>query len=183
MPTLEIPNSTPQNPEDIQTEHQLTPVERQLLFEAVQTLPATTEGHLGRTHLIKHDIELTAGAKPKKIAYYRWSPEIERVIEEEIERMRRLGAIEPCQKAVDFLNPLLPIKKPNGKWRICLDSRRLNQCTKKDEFPFPNMMGILQRIPKAKYFSVIDLSESYYQVPLDEEAKNKTAFRTNKGLE
>lgn len=182
MPTLEIPDNTPQQPADIETEHKLSRSEKELLFEAVLTLPSTKEGHLGRTNLIMHDIELIPGTKPRKIAYYRWSPEVERVIDEEIERMKRLGAIEECHKAVDFLNPLLPVKKANGKWRICLDSRRLNQCTKKDEFPFPNMMGILQRIQKSKYFSVIDLSESYYQVPLEEEAKNKTAFRTNKGL-
>lgn len=96
--------------------------------------------------------------------------------------MKRLGVIEECPREVDFLNPLLPIKKSNGKWRICLDSRRLNQCTKKDDFPFPNMMGILQRIQKSKYFTVIDLSESYYQVGLEDSSKDKTAFRTNKGL-
>lgn len=44
------------------------------------------------------------------------------------------------------------------------------------------MMGIIQRLPKAKFFSVIDLSESYYQVPLESSARDKTAFRTNKGL-
>lgn len=44
------------------------------------------------------------------------------------------------------------------------------------------MMGILQRIQRSKYFSVIDLSESCYQVALKEPAKDKTAFRMNKGL-
>lgn len=44
------------------------------------------------------------------------------------------------------------------------------------------MTVILQRIKRARYFSVIDLTESYYQVELDADAKNKTAFRTNKGL-
>lgn len=182
IPTVEIPENILIQPSDIETEHQLTDEERTKLFEAVLQLPATKDGSLGRTHVLKHAIELFPDTKPRRMASYRWSPVVEEVIDAEVDRMMRLGVIEECPGVVDFLNPLLPIKKANGKWRICLDSRRLNQCTRKDDFPFPNMMGILQRIQKSKYFSVIDLSESYYQVPLEPEAKDKTAFRTNKGL-
>lgn len=182
MPTLEIPDKIITSPEDIVTEHVLTEGERNSLFETIQQLPATAEGRLGRTDLMKHAIELLPGSKPKKFASYRWSPVVEKVLDAEVERMMKLRVVEECRGPVDFLNPLLPIKKPNGKWRICLDSRRLNQCTKKDDFPFPNMIGILQRIEKSRYFSVIDLSESYYQVGLEASAKDKTAFRTNKGL-
>lgn len=186
MPTIEIPDILPTRPSDIVTEHVLSAEEHQQLFDAITTLPATADGSLGRTHVIQHFIELLQGSKPKKIASYlasyRWSPIVEKVIDEEVERMRKLKVVEECHGPVDFLNPILPIKKANGKWRICLDSRRLNQCTKKDDFPFPNMVGILQKIQKSKYFLVIDLSESYYQVGLEDSAKDKTAFRTNKGL-
>lgn len=182
IPTIEIPEPRLQNPDELETEHVLTPPERAALFLAVKQLPATKEGTLGRTHLMEHTIVLLPGSKPKRFPSYRWSPTVEQVIDSEVQRMQRLGVVEECKGVVDFLNPILPIKKANGKWRICLDSRRLNQSTKKDDYPFPNMMGILQRIQRSKYFSVIDLSESYYQVPLEESAKDKTAFRTNKGL-
>lgn len=182
MPTIELPEQTIHSPADLVTEHDLSTQERQELFEAIRVLPATAEGHLGRTNVLKHNIELLPGAQPRKIPNYRWSPNVESIIDGEIQRMLNLGVIEECSGPVDFINPLLPVKKANGKWRICLDSRRLNSCTKRDDFPFPNMLGILQRIQKSKYFTAIDLSESYYQVSLDETSKNKTAFRTNKGL-
>lgn len=182
IPTVEVPENPMTQPSDLKTEHVLSSEQRTALFEAVQMLPATKDGSLGRTHLMKHAIELLPGSKPKRVPAYRWSPKVEEVIDAEVDRMKSLGVIEECPGPVDFLNPLLPIKKSNGKWRICLDSRRLNQSTKKDDFPFPNMMGILQRIQRSKYFTVIDLSESYYQVPLEDQAKDKTAFRTNKGL-
>lgn len=182
MPTIEIPESHLQQPSDIETEHSLSFPQRQQLFEAVRQLPATAEGKLGRTSVLQHAIDLLPGTLPRRLPSYRWSPVVERVIDEEVDRMLRLGVIEESAGPVEFLNPLLPIKKPNGKWRICLDSRRLNSCTKRDDFPFPNMLGILQRIQRSRYFSVIDLSESYYQVSLEESAKDKTAFRTNKGL-
>lgn len=182
MPTVELPEGIFESPSQLESEHPLTEEERLRLFEVVQKLPATKDGSLGRTHLIKHSIELIPGAKPKRMPSYRWSPVVEEIIDTEVDRMKKLGVIEECPRPVEFLNPLLPIKKANGKWRICLDSRRLNQSTKKDDYPFPNMIGILQRIEKSKYFSVIDLSESYYQVALEDSAKDKTAFRTNKGL-
>lgn len=182
MPTIELPKNSLKIPEDLDTEHQLSDVQKQELFEAVQNLPATAEGQLGRTKILEHSIELLPGSTPKKMASYRWSPVVEKVINEEVDRMLRLGVIEECTGPVDFLNPLLPVKKANGKWRICLDSRRLNSCTKRDDYPFPNMVGILQRIQRSTYFSVIDLSESYYQVGLDKSSTDKTAFRTNKGL-
>lgn len=182
MPTIELPKKSLESVEDLVTEHELSISDWKALYQAIKKLPETREGQLGRTAMIEHQIELLIDAKPKKVSYYRWSPSVEKVIDAEVQRMRDLGVIEECHGPVDFLNPLLPIKKPNGKWRICLDSRRLNECTKKDDFPFPNMMGIIQRLPKSKFFSVIDLSESYYQVPLEDSAKDKTAFRTNKGL-
>lgn len=182
MPTVEIPTKTLEKPGEIETEHKLTSDQQHELFQAIQYLPVTKEGNLGRTHILKHSIELLAGATPKRIPSYRWSPAVEQVIDEEIDRLLRLDVIEECEGSADFINPLLPIKKPTGKWRIYLDSRRLNSLTKKDDFPIPNMSVILQRIKRARYFSVIDLTESYYQVELEREAKNKTAFRTNKGL-
>lgn len=182
IPTIEIPATSLQSSIDIDTEHDLTAQQKQELFEAVRELPATNEGRLGRTRVLEHSIDLIPGSQPRRMPMYRWSPTVERVIDEEVERMRKLGVVEECSGPVEFLNPLLPIKKSNGKWRICLDSRRLNSCTKRDDFPFPNMVGILQRIRKSRYFSVIDLSESYYQVSLTETAKDKTAFRTNQGL-
>lgn len=182
MPTVEIPTKTIEHPDEIETEHQLSPDQQTELFRAIQHLPMTKEGQLGRTSLLKHAIELLTGATPKRIPSYKWSPSVESVIDAEMERLLRLDVIEECESSADFINPLLPIKKPTGKWRICLDSRRLNSLTKKDDFPIPNMSLILQRIKRAHYFSVIDLTESYYQVELDDDAKNKTAFRTNKGL-
>lgn len=124
MPTVEIPENVIQSPSDITTEHPLSEEQKQSLFNTIQYLPATKDGHLGRTDLIKHEIELLPGAKPKKVTYYRWSPTIESVIDAEIERMRKLGVIEECLGAVDFLNPLLPVKKQveNGGSASILDA-------------------------------------------------------------
>lgn len=100
MPTLEIPTSKVQTPTDIDTEHQLTDDQRQMLFEAVTMLPATAEGSLGRTTILKHSIELLPGSQPRRLPMYKWSPIVEKVIDEEVERMRKLGVTEECSGPV-----------------------------------------------------------------------------------
>ena len=78
-----------------------------------------------------------------------------------------------------LLNP-----KPNGSWRFCIDFRQLNLNCKSAGWPIPNIKHILERISKtgAKYFAVIDLTQGYYQIPIDESSKHLTAFRTALGL-
>lgn len=44
------------------------------------------------------------------------------------------------------------------------------------------MLEIFQRFEHAKYFSIIDLKDAYFQIPLKEESRNYTAFRTSQGL-
>lgn len=180
IPFLEEPDSSEITPESICTEHNLTPIEKQKLIAAIEKFPRSYDGKIGRTKLIKHTIELIPDAKPKKMPTYKYSPKIEQEVDKEIARLLKMDAIEECTS--DFVNPLLPVKKPNGNWRLCLDARRLNQITKRDEYPFPNMVNILERLEHSKYFTIIDLKDAYHQVTLDNKCRDYTAFRTNKGL-
>uniref|UniRef100_A0A6V7INS5 Reverse transcriptase domain-containing protein n=1 Tax=Bracon brevicornis TaxID=1563983 RepID=A0A6V7INS5_9HYME len=67
------------------------------------------------------------------------------------------------------------VKKPNGKYRFCIDFRRINEVTKKDAYPIPNMTGILHELRQAHYLTTLDLSQAYFQVPLSKELREITA--------
>lgn len=60
--------------------------------------------------------------------------------------------------------------------------RRLNALTKKDVYPLPRIDDILDTLGKLKYFSSLDLASGYWQVELDEESRQKSAFITHCGL-
>jgi hypothetical protein len=60
--------------------------------------------------------------------------------------------------------------------------RRLNLVTEFDAEPIPQQEDIFVKLSEAHYFSKLDLSKGYWQVPLSESAKPLTAFITHDGL-
>ena len=89
--------------------------------------------------------------------------------------------IEPCQEPV-FSQPVLA-KKPNGKWRFCIDYRVLNACSESLGWPIPKIKEVLNRLgaKRAKYYGVIDLTAGYHQAELDPASRKYTTFKTHMG--
>ncbi|KZS08016.1 Uncharacterized protein APZ42_028148 [Daphnia magna] len=79
-------------------------------------------------------------------------------------------------------SPVVLVKKKDGSWRFCVDYRRLNAISIKDVFPLPRFEETLSRMGNASIFSTLDLDSGYWQAPLNEEDKVKTAFVTPDGL-
>ena len=73
------------------------------------------------------------------------------------------------------------VKKKDGTLRFCTDFRKLNNVTVKDAHLLPRIDGTLEALKGAKIFSSFDLKSGYWQVPIKEEHKSKTAFRTSSG--
>lgn len=128
---------------------------------------------LGRTSLITHRID-TGDATPIKQRYYRLSPEKQKIIAEQADEMLDLDVIEPCESP--WSSPVLVVGKKDGKPRFCLDSRKLNSVTRKDAYSLPYVSEILDNLRDAKYLSSIDLSKAFWQIPIEESDRDKTAF-------
>lgn len=67
------------------------------------------------------------------------------------------------------------VRKP-GKNRLCLDSRKVNSVTKKLAYALPNINGLLSRLADTVFISCIDLKDSFWQIELEPDSKEKTAF-------
>jgi hypothetical protein len=74
--------------------------------------------------------------------------------------------------------------KPNGKWRFCVDFVKLNECTKGEGWPIPNIRETLHLMgqQRPKYFAIMDLTNGYHQAPLSASARLFTAFITMFGV-
>ncbi|PIK61796.1 hypothetical protein BSL78_01251 [Apostichopus japonicus] len=74
--------------------------------------------------------------------------------------------------------PTVLVRKKDGKIRICVDYRRLNALTRKDAYPLPRIDESLNALGHARLFSTLDLVSGYWQVAMNPEDQQKTAFTT-----
>ena len=79
-------------------------------------------------------------------------------------------------------SPIVLVYKKSGKLRFCVDYRKLNQITRNDAHPLPRISDLLDSVKDAKYFSTLDLRSGYWQIPVEPEDCQKTAFATQSGL-
>ncbi|CAM5121346.1 unnamed protein product, partial [Natator depressus] len=75
-----------------------------------------------------------------------------------------------------YASPIVVVRKKNGKIRMCIDYRTLNSRTVVDQYTMPRVQDALDCLLGSQWFSVLDLRSGYYQIPLGEEDKEKTAF-------
>ena len=73
------------------------------------------------------------------------------------------------------------VKKKDGTLCFCVDFCHLNEATIKDAHPLPRIDDLLNALHGALWFSTLDLKSWYWQVPIMEWDKEKTAFCTSSG--
>ena len=134
---------------------------------------------LGHTDILYHTIE-TGDSCPIRQQPYR-TPVVRReMMREMVESMQEQGVIQPfCSP---WASPVVLVPKKDGTLRFCVDYRRLNAVTKKDVYPLPRVEDLLSSLGGAKYFTSLDLASGNWQVELDDDARQRSAFTTYNGL-
>ena len=127
---------------------------------------------LSKTHLVER--EILAEGSPIKQRYYRVSPNVQKHIDAEVDKMLESDVIEKSNSS--WSSPILLVPKKDGTYRFVVDIRKLNKITKKDAYPLPYISDILDRLKNSVYLSSIDIKTAYWQIPLLEKSKEMTAF-------
>jgi hypothetical protein len=137
------------------------------------------EYDLGKTNLIQHSIE-TGSANPIKQAPYRIPYKMKQVTNQKIEELLNANLIEVSNSP--WSSPTILVPKRDGSWRFCIDFRRLNKATVKDAYPMPRVDDSIDALADCKFFTSLDLNSGFWQIPLDQRAKEKTAFVVQNGM-
>eukprot|EP00171_Calliarthron_tuberculosum_P006680 IDg6680t1 len=88
--------------------------------------------------------------------------------------MVEAGIIEPSNS--EWTSPVGLAQKKDGRLRFYIDYRRLNAVTKRDSYPIPRIDDCIDSLGNAEIFKSPDVNWGYWQIPLKEEDKEKTAF-------
>ena len=101
-------------------------------------------------------------------------------ISKAVDDMLTQGIIQPS--CSPWASPVTLVPKADGSIRFCVDYRKLNQVTKKDRYPLPQVADIHDGMVGATIFSTTDLKSGFHQINVDPNDREKTAFICHKGL-
>ena len=101
----------------------------------------------------------------------------------ELQRLEDEGILRQVTHS-DWASPVVPVlKQASGKIRICGDFRTtLNTATITESYPLPRIEDLYATLSGCAIFSVLDLSNAYLQVLLEENSMKYTTINTIKGL-
>src|SRR6185437_3848390 len=124
------------------------------------------------------------GTRPPTTAMPRLAYKHEAFERKWIQQMLEKKFIRASQS--QYAAPHFYVDKPEtgetGEYRAVTDFRKLNEITIKNKYPLPRADALFDKLVNAKIFSKIDLRTGFYQIPIREADRHKTAFVTNQGL-
>ena len=95
---------------------------------------------------------------------------------------KEIGVISPVTVPTEWCSGIVPVPKPNGRVRICVDPTPLNKAVQRETHPMGSVDESLAMLGESKVFTKLDANYSgFWQIPLDEESKLLTTFITPVG--
>jgi hypothetical protein len=148
-----------------------------------------------------HVFSTTVNTEPARIAPFKIELDVEKWDSLPHERYARPQSHEKQEAMKAFLqkalrdkiiqkssarqfSQVLLARKKNGKWRFCVDFRRLNLLTKALGWPLQNIESLLIRIGRrrGKLYATLDLTSGFHQTALSQDSRRFTAFITEMGV-
>ena len=149
------------------------------LKQVLLSYPDVIANAPGRTTLVQHYINVGDTApiqqKPYRVPYSQ-----RELVKKELDRMLDAQVIRTSTSP--WASPIVLVAKKDGDVRFCVDYRKLNRVAKFDAYPMPRIEELIDTVGPARVISTLDLAKGYWQIPVDEGSKDKTAFTTPFGL-
>ncbi|UYV81765.1 K02A2.6-like [Cordylochernes scorpioides] len=139
------------------------------VFDEIGTLPG------------EHSVILRENAHPRIQLARRIPFALKKPVEMELKSMEEQKIISKVDQPAEWAHPMVIIKKPNGKVRICMDPRELNPWIKMEYRQLPAPEGIIADITKSPIYTVLDAKSAFWQIKLDEKSSSLLTMATPYG--
>ena len=132
------------------------------------------EGKLeGQLHL-----EIDPSVTPVQLPTRRVPLAVKEKLKAELSRLENLGVIRERDVPTDWISVMVVTMKKDGRIRVCIDPKPLNQALERNHYPLPILEDIPPYLGKVKFFTVLDAKNGFSHVSLDEESSYATTFGT-----
>lgn len=103
-------------------------------------------------------------------------------IDSELDRLVKVGILQPCNNS-DWASPVVPVTKPDGSVRICIDCKvTINRFVETEHYPLPRLDDTLVGLNDCRVFCIIDLAGAFSQLKISDKSKEYLTINTQKGL-
>ena len=115
--------------------------------------------------------------KPRSVPFA-----MKQIIEKELQRLEAEGIIEKVSHS-KLAAPVVPVQKGDGKIRLCGDYKTtVNRSLEVDQYPLPKPEDLFASLTGGQKFSIIDLTQAYLQMQLQDDSKEFVTINTHMGL-
>ncbi len=95
-------------------------------------------------------------------------------VRKELEELVSCGVIE--RSSSPWASPLVPVKKPDGRIRLCVNYRKLDEITTREPYYIPSFQEMIDRVGQGCVLSKVDLAKGFHQVEVEKSDRVKTCF-------
>lgn len=156
----------------LQDADHLSSDQKRILDNLVKSTFKSMSGTLGCTHMVEHVIR--TNSSPIKQRHYPLSPALQKEVNLELDQMLKNGIVEPSNSP--WASPIVLVKKPDGRYRFCVNYKKLNEVSLPDAYPLPFVNSTLDKLRDARYLTTLDIKSAYWQIPMAESSRPMTAF-------
>ena len=126
-----------------------------------------------------YEIHLKTGAVPHCIYTPRHVPlPLREKVKQELDQMEATGVIKKIDTPTPWCAGMVVVPKKEGKIRICVDLKPLNESVLREIHPLPKVEDTLAQLSGARVFSKLDANSGFWQFPLAEKSQQLTTFIT-----
>jgi len=127
-----------------------------------------------------HAIDLKETFKPQKERIYPLSKDEREEVQKFVDNQLRKGYIRPSKSPQT--SPVFFVGKKDGKKRMVIDYRSLNEQTVKNNYPLPLITDLIDNMGSKKVFTKMDLQWGFSNMRIKERDEWKGAFATHIGF-
>ena len=161
---------------------QVNLLEHDKIKEVLDKHEAVFDGNIGCLKDAKVTLHVNEAAKPKFLKPRTVPYLLREKVEKQLSKMEQQGIISPVQHS-QWAAPIVPVPKNDGTVRICGDFKTtINQVSVTETYPLPRVDDLFADLSGGKFFTKLDMSNAYLQLPLSDESKQYVTINTHKGL-